>query len=618
MTNQIKVNSKVVNFSGLRYVSEKPHYKLEKKAYIDKGPCGVGITTWCCSKANPEKVILIAPFTSTADSLLQDAKASQGKPWCVDKDSLIVFNSEESGSYSVDKVKEKASLLVFRKKPWKIITTGDSFYKLAEGENSLVSQADRIVVDETDDFLLNTVMDDEKALVRCDRNKASLEVLRQYQDKVSFVSSTQIDYQGLPEWIQKLTQVRYEFDEILVRPDFRLTPPRKTLYDKFVKPLSEGHPLFVYGDLSHPVKKIIVFMYSLQKILEFIKVRGLVKEDVRLIVGKGEENDRLLKRAGLKRLEDFRKLPKFTFVTRAGWRSISLEDPEALTVIVAERLAKGSSRISIDTKLSSIVHLYRDVTQIMGRNRVSPFLKIPVLCSNSNGDLSEEEIDVMLKEIEDDIVNLTVDCKGILSERNMEANRESRKFIGLFTGRDSEGNWQLSEDSVKLFKTNLIGKLKSSGRRVYQIASTNEDWVQEPDEVRYSLLVQCLKQGMPFTDEMKASPLYEVVKQGWQRFGNDIPDTVSQLKARLEISDKKLTKDGYHREAILTELKKEFELNRWYKIPEIKSKLQKVYNSIAGCNLKATGSQLSLYGEVTGKVSRSTRLREIRIKSWKE
>ena len=53
MTNQIKVNSKVVNFSGLRYVSEKPHYKLEKKAYIDKGPCGVGITTWCCSKANP-------------------------------------------------------------------------------------------------------------------------------------------------------------------------------------------------------------------------------------------------------------------------------------------------------------------------------------------------------------------------------------------------------------------------------------------------------------------------------------------------------------------------------------------------------------------------------------
>ena len=121
---------------------------------------------------------------------------------------------------------------------------------------------------------------------------------------------------------------------------------------------------------------------------------------------------------------------------------------------------------------------------------------------------------------------------------------------------------------------------------------------------------------MPFTDEMKASPLYEVVKQGWQRFGNDIPDTVSQLKARLEISDKKLTKDGYHREAILTELKKEFELNRWYKIPEIKSKLQKVYNSIAGCNLKATGSQLTRYANVTRQIK--NKQNELRIKSWKE
>ena len=118
---------KVVSFPGFRHVSEKPGYQLEKCSYIQKGPCGVGITSWCCSNLNSENTIIVAPSVSLYESLIQDSGRLVGK-LTIDSSTLIPFNSQDSEEFTVEELLRKASEVTKQGKHWKIITTGDSFY----------------------------------------------------------------------------------------------------------------------------------------------------------------------------------------------------------------------------------------------------------------------------------------------------------------------------------------------------------------------------------------------------------------------------------------------------------------------------------------------------------
>lgn len=597
---------KKVDFLSCRYVSEKFNYILEKKAYIDKGPTGAGITTWCCSKANPDNTILVAPNISLVESLKQDNSG------LVDQDALIVFNSEEDLSIS-RVLSEVVKVEKFGKKAWKLITTGDSLQKLES--SGILDKAGRIVLDESDQFLLNTQITN---LDRKDRNRSSLEVLEKYQDIVTFVSSTPIDSSVLPEWIQKLQQIQYVWNEEIVQPIFKISRPWHRLQVDFLVPLSKGRPVgLAINHKLTPVTKVIVYANDLKKILDSIKSTSFPKEHVRILCGKDSDNDKRLKEAGLKRLEDFHKLPRVTFVTRAGWRGVSLYDPDAISVVVSTVKPFKKDQIDFSEQLNSIVDLYSDLEQVLGRNRCNTnrFRLTPiVLCSTLTKDVTSQDIDDLVDRKVKQIQNL-VDYEDCLEETWKQFRDLSPEDWGRFTYKNSEGRYILDKVAVEIFKADLKSKVVSCCRRIKEVTKIEDYTIFETCDIIYKTILE----SRDIPEEFKDTEEYELVQRAEKLGITHFPETIAQLRIMLGSKEKEMSRSGHFRDVVLTELKKLLNPDTRYSLAEIKDTLQKVYDGISGCKRKATGTQINEYADVSKQVATvdGKKVFLVKIKSWK-
>lgn len=574
---------KVVSFPGFRHVSEKPGYQLEKCSYIQKGPCGVGITSWCCSNLNSENTIIVAPSVSLYESLIQDSGRLVGK-LTIDSSTLIPFNSQDSEEFTVEELLRKASEVTKQGKHWKIITTGDSLYKLAD---NLLLSADRVVIDESDDFLANTSIIDTE---RKDRNRLGLQLLSEHPEKVTFLSSTPIRRTSLPKWIQDLTQIDYHWNNtIQVEPKFIVGNPMTQLWNSIVKPLSENR--WIAFNSGKPVTKVIIYLNNFRDLIKFIDKHSLNQDEVRVVAGKGDSNDKVLRRYKLKRLEDYSKLPKFTFVTRAGWRGISLYDTEALTVVVSKFITGYTgSNTNGSYNLSSIVNLYSDLEQVIGRNRCqsNPHITHPVVlvCKAMNG---KEVLSNFTQLIEKNRAwtENELGYEG-RTEESWQMLREKAFYLGTFTFKDTDGKYKFDESSYTLLVDNLRDKLGSISYEVFGEDSGEKlsDLLVTTKDVRYRYIIECVKLGKPLGQLEKDSPEFQDVITWKQEYPDrEFPESLSDLRVKLGSKVKRScakSQEAIFKDKVRVEAQKVFKLGEWYTAKELTEKLQRIYDKLAG------------------------------------
>lgn len=298
--------------------------------YVDKTATGIGLTTLALE--NDEDTIILVPNIALAHN-----KATQYPNGRVDYKVLDVWGDttkEDVEAY------ERECLM---NQPIKIISTYDSLYKIEH----LVSHC-KIIIDESQKIL------DLTKGVRRDAVLKMLEVARDNQDRVSFISATPLSLEYLPDWISDIPYVKMNWaNSITAKPILaKRTYPFKSLREEFIKPLRDNGSMVVAG---HEFKKVVVFINSVTTIQRIIRESKLPIGECAVLAGETIRNDNLLK--GIKRYvigDDV----KYLFVTSTGFQGVDIYMEDAMTIAV-----------SSTNKSYTMMDLKTDLQQAISRNR---------------------------------------------------------------------------------------------------------------------------------------------------------------------------------------------------------------------------------------------------------
>ncbi|MDX8339067.1 DEAD/DEAH box helicase family protein [Draconibacterium sp. IB214405] len=272
---------------------------------VDKTVCGCGLTS--VALENDEPMVITVPTIYLA---LNKARQYPNKRFS--GEVLAVWG--ETDEIDID-------LYHCFNKPFKIIVTYDSLPKV---KNILNGFKCKLIVDEAHTLLSNTKLKPEVV-------DEVFKIAEEHKDRVSFISATPTPLEYLPDWVSTLDQVTIQWTNtskaipIIAERQY----PYKSLQEEFIAPLSQYGTMTLKG---RNFRKLIIFVNSINRITDTIKKTGLNKEDCGIICGDSLTND--LKIAGIKRYIDG-EMPKFLFITSAGFGGIDIYDSEAMTLVVS-------------------------------------------------------------------------------------------------------------------------------------------------------------------------------------------------------------------------------------------------------------------------------------------
>lgn len=300
--------------------------------YINKTVCGCGMTTVALEN-NYDTIIAVPTIVLALNKFAQYPNER-----CSHK-MLVVY-----GDVSDEEIKEYTRYCNLTNTPIKIIVVYDSLRRVEK----LLHKCD-LVIDESQEVLKLMTNESRRSNIT-----SMLQIAEDYKDKVSFVSATPIPVEYMPEWVQKLPQLKINWtNTIKVNPILmERTYPYKALKEEIINNIEKFGEANVNG---RNFKKCIIFINSISAILRVIKECGLNKDDVAILCGQSLDND--LKLKGYKRFTGGVQ-PKYLFCTASGFSGIDLEDKDAMTVVVSN---VGKSFTMLD--------YMTDVKQAVSRNR---------------------------------------------------------------------------------------------------------------------------------------------------------------------------------------------------------------------------------------------------------
>lgn len=332
--------------------------------YIDKTICGCGLTT--IALENDENVIIAVPSIGLITNKIDQYPNQR----CSHK-ILGVW-----GSTSDQDVHTYCS----GRHTKKIIVTYNSLYRV-----SFMLDKCRLIIDESNELLrIGTSFPKEVDLV--------YELAKKYRSTVSFISATPIKLQYLPKWISEIDQVKINWkNTVKARPIImQRTYPYKALREEILVLLKDGD--VTIG--SKTFSKVIIFINSVDKIINSIKESGIDKEQCSIICGDTLKNDTSI--SGIKRYSPKDKFPKYLFITKSGFSGIDLYSEDAMTIIVSNT-----------SKSWQMIDLYTDLKQAISRQRLKSnpnYGSYIYLFNQSLFSKSEEELITDLEGIRDKII----------------------------------------------------------------------------------------------------------------------------------------------------------------------------------------------------------------------
>lgn len=313
-----------------RFDAEYASEVIEKipYGYIDKTVCGCGLTT--VALENDEDTVIAVPtiYLALNKSEQYPNERFDGKVLAVYRET----STNEINSYWQTTSTGKR----------KIMVTYDSLPKLKH----LLDKC-RLIIDESNELLSKTKLKPEVI-------EHVFTIAKSYKDTVSFISATPTPLQYMPEWISDIDQVKIEWSNTIKSSPIicERTYPIKSLKDEFIIPLKEQGSMTV---ANRTFSKLIIFMNSINQIIDAIKESGLDADDCGIICGDSLKND--IRIRGIKRYVTG-ILPKYLFITSSGFAGIDLVDVEAMTVVVSSTKNKWK-----------MIDMLTDLKQAVSRQR---------------------------------------------------------------------------------------------------------------------------------------------------------------------------------------------------------------------------------------------------------
>ena len=569
ITNGMKVNNLYIKTNKLSETLDKLPI-----GYINKQVCGCGATYLVLM--NEYDAILAVPT-------VQLIKNKTSNP--IHKDKVLGVY----GNVHTDLIDNYVRVHRSQNKPIKIMVTYDSIDKVIK----YLTPDTQFVIDEADQLVLSMDMKvkniKKEEVGKQDTNTRLFELIRKYKDQTSMITASDIDMRVFPRWFKdeiEYTYLHFDNVEVAQRIQFLRKNPMKALRYEIIRPLINFGEISVAG---RKFSKIIVFYNSVNEIIKNIKLAGIEKESGIIC---GDNIDNKLKIKGIEYIKKYDKLPKFTFVTSAGWQGIDLYDSESMNIVITNT-SKDFKIMEVDT----------DIKQAISRQRLqnNPNYNYYINIFNEyNNENYEEEADKVTK-VYDKLYSNCRSINKIIVEYNEETDPEKKEelkedikslldslsdsedFLYL-TSKNSEGFFEVNE---AFFATIAISKKKNSWEytKGFKIMKDGKKpiIVEEPEDLSeensYETIYELFKKQMAFetvkfTKSQEHCENYKIISGCLKEFGK-IFTTKRYAMNRLKSVKKTVNTEKTLKEQIFDK----FKLNAEYTRSEVKMKLQRIYDN---------------------------------------
>ena len=567
ITNGMKVNNIYIKTNKLSETFDKLPI-----GYINKQVCGCGATYLVLM--NEYDAILAVPT-------VQLIKNKTSNP--IHKNVLGVY-----GNVHPDIIDNYVSVKRRQNEPIKIMVTYDSIDKVIKH----ITPDTQFVIDEADQLVLSMDMKvkniKKEEVGKQDSCTRLFELIRKYKDQTSMITASDIDMRVFPRWFQEeieYTYLHFENVEVAQRIQFLRKNPMKTLRYEIIRPLINFGEITIAG---RKFSKIIVFYNSVNEIIKNIKRAGIEKQSGIIC---GDNIDNKLKIGGIKYITEYDNLPKFTFVTSAGWQGIDLYDSESMNIVITNT-SKEFKIMEVDTDIKQAISRQR----LQNNPNYNYYINIFNEYNNENYKEKAEEI----TKVYDDLFNTCVIINKVIKDnknlkgKKKEANDKaieslinqlanSEEFLQL-TSKNGEGYFEVNE---AFFATIAITKSKNSWEytKGFKIMKDGKKpiIVDEPeditDENSYETIYNLFEKQMAFetvkfTKAQEQSENYKIIYNCLKEFGR-IFTTKRYALNKLKSVKKTVNADKSLKDQIFDT----FKLNAEYTRTEVKRKLQVIYNN---------------------------------------
>ena len=537
------------------YYSDK--YSEIPNGIVDKGACGIGLTSYALENNVP--TVVVTPTVAMIKN-----KVSQ-YPNNRRSDSIIGFYQ----GVSLATIKNYIEDTVVPK----IMVTFDSFYKIVP----FIDDSYQIIVDEFSELL------DAYNY----RNKAISKLLIEVQkfSKVSYVSATPTKIEYLPLQLKDLDYTTLEWNDLTkINIDLlhkkRPIQTVRALINKYRSGLVEING--IKSDAGY------FFVNSVRMIKEICEKSELLNSEVRIICSDTDKNKRTLGDYDISTSLDPETL--FTFITSCSFKGLDFYSERGVVFVVSN-----------NTNTHTLVTIDTDIIQIAGRirNPTNPFRNYLCHIFNVNPlSLSREEF---LRVTEEKIKQSNTLLQGYskLTDEERDLFLSTQNLENFYISITEEGvpyydemlyllDKRRYEDIAQVYKDGLsINSYYSSLNEVDVLSSTKLDIDYLVNNSFYSLCKTAVEGKGDLEAIYKQFPL---IKEAIEKLG----------KERVKASGFNITKIQYEiddfdkKDKVKTAVMKEIDKEKFYSCKDIKILLGYIYSRL-GIRATAKASDILEY-----------------------
>ena len=331
------------------FLGEDKRFETLPIGYVNKDVCGCGATSIVLR--NPINAIIAVPTIALIENKVQQQKPDQ--PYIIGV----------TGATSDSDIEAKVFDQLAKDRPIKIMVTFDSLHRVEKYISYKTpgrEEPTQLVIDEADQLLsiielkakAKAMKEDFLQMNACN---STYNIARKYKDQVTFITASNPLMALYPSWMtEELTYHKFEFlnKEVITPILYEREAPVNSLINEVIVPIINKGYVNI-GKLK--IEKVIVFFNNVNRTIKIIEELG-IKEESGMICGDNRKKD--LNKAGIRAIKDYSDLPKYTFVTSAGFQGIDIYDDKTINVVVSNA-TKTYQALDLDTDLKQAISRQR-------------------------------------------------------------------------------------------------------------------------------------------------------------------------------------------------------------------------------------------------------------------
>ena len=545
------------------------------KGIINKKDCGCGITSLAIEDKYP--TIIAVPTVEIIDNKLAQYPNERS-----DHELYGVYAGIRHTDVE-DYINELHPSL-----PPKILTTYDSFYKVAE----VIAKNERkyrIVVDEFSELL-----------DAYDYRNSAIDSLLDWLEKfsyVSYISATPIQREKYPTQLKDLEEteiVWYQSPKIHVSRHCTSKPIDKVKFiiENYRIAGDKGY-LMPNGHRSHAA---YFFLNSVKQIKQILDKAKLPESQVRVICASTETNKGVLDAYTIGSALDPEK--QFNFITSKAFKGADFYSQSGLIFIVSNSHNKNTM-LSIDTDVKQIIGRLRDIS--------NPFRNIANHIYNVDSSLlSREEFTELVDEKTkrtNDLIKAFSNCPNEYKSlrESIKENSDDNYLHFDKNGLPEFNEYRRINDWRKWETSHAIYCKGSTVRQTYIDNDISTDSKIPDDLLTTTFRSLCLKYIQGDVDREYIATKEPLVKQAYDCLGQDVMKALCFKKEQIRkaVSDVK----PEILDAVENEIRSRFKVGSSYSRSEVKKIIASIYTEL-GVQKKAKATDLDGYFNTKPKKKR--------------